>query len=327
MRIQRLFRYLFPADYTGPPPSPPDRGAGSYPFRNAGDLTRPPGPLDAEGVVLMRYPGIGDQYNPIAVAQYALGAYDVWLERRYEALRRAFLAQVAWIRRAARPGPGGGAYWYHDFDNPYYPLRGPWPSAMAQGQIISVLVRAAALEPARADETLDLARAGLVPFTIPVAEGGVLAGAESDPWYEEYPTEVPSRVLNGFIFSLWGLGDLVEATHDRQATWLLEAGLAALARHAIEYDLGYWTRYGTGLLETRPTSPFYHRIHIAQMRIMSESAGDGAYGPAASHRGLYVDLARRWQGYWTDPAARVRALAGIAVGKRPSRSSLRTSHA
>jgi len=325
--MQKLLGYLFAHDYTGPPPSAADRGAGPYPFRNAGDLVRPPGPFDAEGVVLMRYPQIGDQYNPIAIAQYALGAYDVYLERKYEALKGAFLAQVAWIRRSARPGPGGGAYWYHDFDNPYYPLRSPWPSAMAQGQIISVLTRAAKLEPERAAETIELARAAVIPYTVPVAQGGVLTGTESDPWYEEYPTAKPSRVLNGFIFSLWGLGDLVEAVRDRAAMRLLEAGLGALARHAADYDLGYWTRYGTGLLETRPTSPFYHRVHIAQMRIMAEAAGDGAYGPAASSRGLFTTLAKRWQRYWTNPATRARALAGIVAAKRSAPKSLRTSHA
>jgi hypothetical protein len=315
--IGSLIEYLLPGDFTGPAPAPADQGAGPYPFLNAVDLVRPPGPRDPTGAVLMRYPGIGPQYNPIAIAQYALGAYDIYLENGHQALKRDFEAQLNWIVRAARRGPGGGLYWYHDFDNPHYPLRAPWPSAMAQGQVISVLVRAARLWPERSGALLDMASAALPAFRVPVAEGGVRVGPLEDPWYEEYPTPSPSRVLNGFVFALWGLGDA--AAHDPEAARLLEDGLGSLARHAADYDLGFWTRYATGLLENRPASPFYHRVHVAQMRIMAACAGHGAYEAAAGDRELYADLARRWNRYWRDPISRTRALAGIAAAKRSAR--------
>jgi hypothetical protein len=190
---------------------------------------------------------------------------------------------------------------------------------MAQGQVISVLTRAARLLPDRADEMIGLARNALPAFRVPASSGGARTGTDDDPWYEEYPTPFPSRVLNGFIFSLWGLADLVDACGDPEAASLLADGLDALARHAADYDLGYWTRYGIGILGDRPTSPFYHRVHVSQMRVLAACAGTGAYAPARGHREAFEALARRWERYRTGPLSRGRALAEIAGAKRRAR--------
>ncbi len=48
----------------------------------------------------------------------------------------------------------------------------------------------------------------LRPMRVPVAQGGVLATLDGGPFYEEYPTDPLSHVLNGAIFSLWGLRDV-----------------------------------------------------------------------------------------------------------------------
>jgi heparosan-N-sulfate-glucuronate 5-epimerase len=78
---------------------------------------------------------------------------------------------------------------------------------MSQGHGISVLSRAYYLS----GEEIYL-RSGLKalrPFQLSSARGGVTAYfLDQLPWYEEYPTEPPSFVLNGFIYSLIGLYDL-----------------------------------------------------------------------------------------------------------------------
>lgn len=47
-------------------------------------------------------------------------------------------------------------------------------------------------------------------FRVHSSEGGVLATfLNKFHWYEEYPTKPPSFVLNGFIYSILGLYDLM----------------------------------------------------------------------------------------------------------------------
>lgn len=49
-----------------------------------------------------------------------------------------------------------------------------------------------------------------IVYRVASADGGVLATfLNKYHWYEEYPTQPASFVLNGFIFSLLGLYDLM----------------------------------------------------------------------------------------------------------------------
>ena len=72
----------------------------------------------------------------------------------------------------ARPGPGGrGVAWYTDLLVPKFGLTRPWPSAMGQGEAISVLLRAHKLTgEARYAE---IAAAALEPMVVDVDDGGV----------------------------------------------------------------------------------------------------------------------------------------------------------
>lgn len=79
---------------------------------------------------------------------------------------------------------------------------------MGQGHAISVLARAyhSSYEP----QYLKAGLQGLRPFHTPSETGGVLAKFFGKAvWYEEYPTQPSSFVLNGFIYSLIGLYDLI----------------------------------------------------------------------------------------------------------------------
>ena len=51
-----------------------------------------PGPFDENGIPILNYHGkIGKQYNPIAVAQYGLGNYNLYLETKKEDHLNIFL--------------------------------------------------------------------------------------------------------------------------------------------------------------------------------------------------------------------------------------------
>jgi len=114
---------------------------------------------------------------------------------------------------------------------------------------------------------------------------------------EEYPGT--SGVLNGWIFSLWGLRDVGLDLGDRRAERLFESSSKALAARLSLYDTGWWSKYS--LLEGDLAKPFYHRLHIVQLRVMSELVYEPAFATAAE----------RWERFDTRLAAS-RAVAAKA---------------
>ena len=73
-------------------------------------------------------------------------------------------------------------------------------------------------------------------------------------------------VLNGAIFTLWGVRDVAVGLGDADARALFDDGLDALARGIGRWDLGYWSRYD--LFPHRMVniaSSAYHELHIDQL--------------------------------------------------------------
>ena len=57
-----------------------------------------PGPCDSAGIPLLNYRGaIGLQYNPIAIAQYGLGNYNLYRRTGDPDKRRRFLRMADWM--------------------------------------------------------------------------------------------------------------------------------------------------------------------------------------------------------------------------------------
>lgn len=172
-------------------------------------------------------------------------------------------------------------------------LQPGWYSAMAQGHGISTLVRAYL----KSKDLVYLRTAvnALKLFEINSAQGGVKARfANSYDWYEEYPTTPSSFVLNGFIFSLFGLYDLKEiATGEplETVTRLYEEGIKSLKAMLLMYDSGFGTFYdlrhiSVGLAPNRARWD-YHTVHISQLLQLSKMEDEP----------LFTSTVKRWQDY------------------------------
>src|SRR5207302_2613674 len=169
---------------------------------------------------------------------------------------------------------------------------------LAQGQGISVLVRAN--KESGDSRYLDAAQQALAAFFKPVAEGGVaFTDEQGDLWFEEYLVSPPTHILNGFIWAAWGVYDYFLATQDASAKDLFSTAVQSLRSNLHHYDLGFWSLYEqSGTRLPMLASPFYHRLHIVQLRVMHRLTGDDFF----SH---YAD---RWESYAHDPGKRTRAL-------------------
>jgi heparosan-N-sulfate-glucuronate 5-epimerase len=216
----------------------------------------------------------------VALAQWGLGAFEQWLATgREEWLAAARLACDHFVSTQVREGPLAGG-WPHGHAFPHsYELPANWLSGMAQGEAASLLVRMHA--ETGEDSFAEAALRGLGPLRVPVTDGGVLASLEGGPWFEEYPTETPSMVLNGGIFAIWGVRDVAVGLRDAEAARLFESAVDALAAGIERWDLGYWSRYDLyPHKRVNVASNAYHELHIDQLAATNAIAARPALAEA-----------------------------------------------
>ena len=145
-----------------------------------------------------------------------------------------------------------------------------WYSAMGQGQAISLLTRMYHITQDRI--YLDAAIKALSLFNIDSSEGGIRTYfTNTFVWYEEYPTTPSSFVLNGFIYSLFGLYDLKMscAKECEEASKLFEEGFNSLKQLLPLFDTGSGTLYDLRHFSLKIAPNLarwdYHTTHINQL--------------------------------------------------------------
>ena len=234
-----------------------------------------PGPFDQKGVPLLDYHGtIGKQYYSIAISQYALGNYNLFKKSCNSINRDRFMANVHWLLDNLKPNRHGTCLWSHTFDFEYFrTLKAPWFSGLAQGQGLSVLVRAFA--ETGAAKYLNAADQVYETLKLPIQEGGVVYRDHTgSPWIEEYLVEPPTHILNGFIWALWGVYDYWLLTKKEETPKLFQSYVDTIIKNISRYDSGIWSYYELTPQKIKSlASRFYHSLHIVQLRIMHQMTG------------------------------------------------------
>ena len=258
------------------------------------------GHYDSSGIPMLDYHGqIGLQYNPIAIAQWGLGNYNLFSRTQSDERKKKFLVASDWLCSHLEPRSPGAWAWNHHFDWEYRsPLKAPWYSALAQGQGISLLVRA--YRETRNAAYLEAAAHAFTSFQKSTDEGGVTFTDErGNLWFEEYIVSPPTHILNGFIWAAWGVYDYFLATESSEARELFEQAASTIRANLDRYDLGFWSLYEqTRTLLPMVASPFYHRLHVVQLRVMYSLTGDETF----------ARFADKWEAYARSRAKRARAL-------------------
>jgi hypothetical protein len=268
------------------------------------DLTlevRAANPVD--GVERLRQLVTDPHVNFTSVAQLGLGAWQ--LARDEPSWLTVTTAAARWL---ANELDDHGRLVFRRAMPHTYEIEPPWISAMTQGEAVSLFLRAAP-EDDSPEELFSAAARAVMPLLDP---SPVVAQTSEGPVLQEYPTNPPSHVLNGWIFGLWGLYDLaamgqadvIPADLGRRTSSAFEDGISALAARLPRYDTGGWSRYD---LFPHPivhvASPFYHRLHIELLRATNELA--------PNHR--FQQMAARWERSATDPLAQAAAVCRKAA--------------
>jgi heparosan-N-sulfate-glucuronate 5-epimerase len=224
---------------------------------------------DENGIYLTELNG-NSVYYPITITQGAVTFYKHYKSTNDAKSLAQFLVLSDWLKDNFTDF-GDYGYWFCNGYNSGYDLTGPWPSAMGQGFGLMVMYQAFLVT--KDEKYLDICNKALNGFDHDVSENGITNKTHELMWqFEEYPTDVPSEVLNGEIFALCGLNDYYEATGSEKAFELYTKGLRYLEQNICRYSLFFSSRYN--LYSAHPalanatnsgTGDGYHHLHIQQL--------------------------------------------------------------
>ncbi len=240
-------------------------------------------------------------YYPISIGQVAIALYHDYLDSGSTESLQHFLRIANWFVENRTEDPRLGTYWLTEVPKPEYRVYQPWKSAFSQSRAMSVLLRA--WQVTNLPIYLSCAKGALRVFEYDITEGGVSVRRPGEGvYYEEYVAEYPTRVLDGHMYALFGLYDVMRAvTPDvdsdiqQLAQRLWQEGLEGLRLSLPVLDMGYWVRFNNctvpGYPADDPCTVMYLQLVCTQLRVIHRLTADDAWQQ-------YAD---KWQRYITWP--------------------------
>eukprot|EP00439_Symbiodinium_sp_Y106_P088933 s1_g1469.t1 len=225
--------------------------------------------LSPDGIVMLPYGGdIGDQVNPEAAFQTALGHHDRWCAGEGDSHLSRFLSYAAYFRdRQTEDGD-----WQYLFD--WYESKAPWASALAQARGASVMLRAYLITQ---DENYRAATLkSISKFSLSTEEGGF--AAQFPPtgtlYFEEYPKQM-NGTFNGFLAALFGLWEVSVWLKDEGAAALFNEGLRSAEQMLPSFTGSWWTQYDWQGPDApfNPHSPRYHTMTTGYLVALAAISG------------------------------------------------------
>lgn len=223
-------------------------------------VTKMPELLETDELPKLNLEGGKLTYFPVAIFQYGLGCYDLYLQTKEEQYIRKFVQCADWTMMSLDEKGRWNNFSHYCPDSPY--------GAMAQGEGASVLIRAYVYT--KEQKYLDAATKAIDFMLTPLEKGGTTKYEKEESYLMEYTFK--GVVMNGLVFSWWGLYDYVLITGDkRKYKEALDNTLNSFIKILPKFSCSYWSMYS---LDGLIASPFYHNLHIAQMQAMYQLTGE-----------------------------------------------------
>ncbi|EGQ8197845.1 hypothetical protein HJ107_17795 [Vibrio parahaemolyticus] len=232
------------------------------------------GDYDSRGLPLYLGADSKKHYSVIFLGHYALGAFQTFLETSCNKAKADFLLVCDFLVESTCKYKSCDGIWVNSYPMKLYGLSNNWASGLAQAKGISCLVRAFHLTKER--KYLESAIVASKSFFISVADGGILAEDKGMDIFEEYPTEKPSMVLNGHMFGIFALNDLLkeelkehlEVEFRSSIEAKFEKSIIQLEKNIERWDTTRWSKYDNWSEHKHVASLFYHDLHIKQLFIL-----------------------------------------------------------
>jgi hypothetical protein len=222
-------------------------------------------------------------YYPISIGQYALAIFHTYLKSNDSKDKERFLIIADWFV----DNQDDQGYWTAQVQEKKYNLEIGWVSSMAQGRVLSVLLRAYQITNNK--KYYKSALQGLETFS---DTSKFLNYYKNNIFYEEYPSKPGSFVLNGMIFALWGLYDFIRLDGNANARKYFDEGISSLKNMISQYDIGDWSCYDLRQ-ETwnkkylNPCTVHYQYIHINQLYVLYH----------LTEENIFLDYSYKWKKY------------------------------
>lgn len=253
-------------------------------------VTMMPELLDNDNLPSLELENGQSVYFPVAIFQYGLGAYDLYIETKDNKYKRKFLQCANWALDNQDNYGRWNNFFYIFPDTPY--------SAMAQGEAVSLLIRA--YKESGVDKYFIAAQKGIKFMISPMEEGGVSEYMGNNIIFREYTNQ--QTVLNGWIFAWFGLYDYVLCTSDKEYKKILENSLNAIINYLPRFRCSYWSIYS---LDGKIASPFYHNLHIALMQALYQLTDEK----------IFESYAEKWRMQQNNPFYKGLAFTKKAIQK------------
>ena len=240
-------------------------------------VTKAPELLNSETLPTLKIQSGEEVYFPVAIFQYGLGAYDLFLETQEDVYKAKFKQCVDWALAKQEESGAWSNFFFSSPDKPY--------GAMCQGEGASLMLRAYKLF---ADETyFESAKKAIDFMLIDIKAGGTANYVDDGIMLMEFTNQ--AAVLNGWIFALFGLYDMTIVCDDEKYTKAYGMSLALLEQYVPVFDNGYWSLYD---LDKKLASPFYHNLHIAQMQALYMATGKEVFNTYLKKFEVYASKRR-----------------------------------
>lgn len=252
-------------------------------------------------------------YDPIDICQYGLQRHADWVRTGDRRAKADFLAQADWAARSQTVSKGIPGVYAFPRAWPRYACEPGFSSAMAQGEAISLLLRA--YQDTGEYRYFDRALAAAASYFYTIEDGGVMwRGPDGEIVFEEAAALPASHILNGWIYALWGLFELSLLVDEPQVKTIYEQSLATLRSYLPYYSGRGWSYYN--LLATpsgfrKYATLKYHCFHIAQLSVLASMTGDSYYATVAS----------QWQAFIDSTISRYQVFANAVTGLAISATS------
>lgn len=266
--------------------------------------------LDKNGIPMAKYT-TGYEYNPVTIAQNALGTYNEYLDSGSDKQKQYFLTQAEWlVQQQNEDGAYPYPFSYQLYDTAVLPQG--FISSMAQGQVLSVMARAYYIT--ADDKYLECGNKAL-NFMVKTADNDIFSGGartleditvlSKDMYefsdyrvFEEYVFDPSVYVLNGDLFALIGLYDWASAAPKEfgraTAENAFQEGVKGIEVILPYYDFYGWSAYDLYYLtegNSNPTfgSEYAHACHIYLLESLADVSGSTCFRKYAERFKMYKD--------------------------------------
>ncbi len=247
------------------------------------------GPLDKKGIPLfnLKYVRLRGNpvYHPTAIIQYGLAHHTLY-QNGDAAAEEIFLKCAGWLEDNATWEPRKRFLaWYYPYRLRMPAISPPWISGMAQGQALSLLLRA--YQQTASPQTAEVAWQAAKSFLYELQDGGILTQTTGGNMFVEELASAPAiHILNGCLYSLVGLYEYLSIFPDTQLQGVLRSCVSGIEEVLPNFDLGWWSRYSLGL-HWNTASFHYHDVHISLLTYLGNILD----------LEIFRDYAFRWDGY------------------------------